>query len=269
MGVRLRSRSSAYPHADRLGLGERGDALRAVPYVRGESLRQKLAREKCSSIEDTLRIARQVGGALEYAHRVGVIHRDIKPDNILMHEGEAVLADFGIALAVQEAARRLTETGASLGTPEYVSPEQAAGDRVVDARAKTPERITWFEFGNEVLDPFAWMSDGSIYFGALAAAASAHAVAGVGARRNGQGREHAAVRARPLLLRPVERRQAMGGSGDAPDQRHFSLARVRRRPTLGRTRLNVLRSHRVLLPAAPQAAPNPIYRRLDPLSRGT
>jgi len=107
-----------------------------VPYIRGESLRQKLQREGQLGLEEALTIARQVAGALDYAHRQGVIHRDIKPENILLQEGEAVLADFGIALAVREAGgNRLTETGLSLGTPQYMSPEQATGDRTVDARS--------------------------------------------------------------------------------------------------------------------------------------
>ena len=107
-----------------------------LPYVRGESLRQKLGREGQLSIEETVRIGSQVAMALDYAHRQGVVHRDIKPENILLHEGEAVVADFGIALAVQQAGgSRLTESGLSLGTPQYMSPEQATGDRVLDARS--------------------------------------------------------------------------------------------------------------------------------------
>ena len=107
-----------------------------LPYVRGESLRQKLTREKQLSIEEAVRIATQVASALDYAHRQGVIHRDIKPENILLHEGEAVVADFGIALAVREAGgQRFTESGLSLGTPQYMSPEQATGGRELDARA--------------------------------------------------------------------------------------------------------------------------------------
>src|SRR6059036_845831 len=107
-----------------------------LPYVRGESLREKLTREQQLSIEETVRIATQVASALDYAHGHGVIHRDIKPENILLHEGEAVVADFGIALAVREAGGdRLTESGLSLGTPQYMSPEQATGDRQLDARS--------------------------------------------------------------------------------------------------------------------------------------
>jgi serine/threonine protein kinase/tetratricopeptide (TPR) repeat protein len=107
-----------------------------LPYVRGESLREKLTSEKQLSIVEAVRIATQVASALDYAHRHGVIHRDIKPENILLHEGEAVVADFGIALAVREAGgQRITETGLSLGTPQYMSPEQATGARELDARS--------------------------------------------------------------------------------------------------------------------------------------
>ena len=104
--------------------------------MRGESLRDLLNREQQLGVEQALAITKQVGSALDYAHRKGVVHRDIKPENILLQEGEAMLADFGIALAVQESGgSRLTETGLSLGTPHYMSPEQATGDRHVDARS--------------------------------------------------------------------------------------------------------------------------------------
>jgi len=107
-----------------------------VPYIRGESLRQMLDHEPQLSVDQALAITKQVASALEYAHRHGVIHRDVKPENILLHEGEAMLADFGIALAVKQAgANRLTETGLSLGTPQYMSPEQALGERELDARS--------------------------------------------------------------------------------------------------------------------------------------
>jgi eukaryotic-like serine/threonine-protein kinase len=107
-----------------------------LPLVRGESLRAKLSREKQLGLEEALAITKQVAGALDYAHRQGVVHRDIKPENILIQEGEAMLADFGIALAVKEAGgNRLTETGLSLGTPQYMSPEQATGNRTLDARS--------------------------------------------------------------------------------------------------------------------------------------
>ena len=108
----------------------------ALPYVRGGSLRSRLTDEKQLSLEDAIRIGVQVAGALDYAHRNGVVHRDIKPENILFHEGEAVVADFGIALAASEAGGdRLTMSGLSLGTPQYMSPEQAAGSKDIDARS--------------------------------------------------------------------------------------------------------------------------------------
>jgi serine/threonine-protein kinase len=107
-----------------------------MPYVEGESLREKLNREKQLSIEEAIHIAEQVTSALDYAHRHDVIHRDIKPENILIHDGQALVADFGIALAVRAAGgERLTETGLSLGTPQYMSPEQATADRELDARS--------------------------------------------------------------------------------------------------------------------------------------
>jgi serine/threonine protein kinase len=107
-----------------------------LPLVRGESLRSKLERERQLGIDEALSITRQVGSALDYAHAQGVVHRDIKPENILLHEGLAVLTDFGIALALKEAGgNRMTETGLSLGTPQYMSPEQATGERALDRRS--------------------------------------------------------------------------------------------------------------------------------------
>ena len=115
---------------------EEGFLYYVLPYVRGESLRDKLNREHQLGLDEALAITRQIASALDYAHRHGVVHRDIKPENILLLEGEAMLADFGIALAVSEAGgNRLTETGLSLGTPQYMSPEQATGDRQLDARS--------------------------------------------------------------------------------------------------------------------------------------
>ena len=126
-------------HAHILGLidsGEAGDLLYYVmPLVEGETLRARLTREQQLPVSDALRIAQEVAAALDYAHRHGVVHRDIKPENILMQDGSALVADFGIAVAVTSArVERLTSTGLSVGTPEYMSPEQAAGERVIDAR---------------------------------------------------------------------------------------------------------------------------------------
>lgn len=117
--------------------GEAGGLLFYVmPYVEGESLRDRLNREKQLPVDEAIHIATAVASALEYAHQHGVIHRDLKPENILLQAGQPVVADFGIALAVSNAGgARITQTGLSLGTPQYMSPEQATGDRVLDARS--------------------------------------------------------------------------------------------------------------------------------------
>ncbi len=116
--------------------GAAGDLLFYVmPYVQGESLRVRLDREKQLPVDEAIRLATAIGGALDYAHRQGVIHRDLKPENVLLQEGQPLVADFGIALAVSNAGgTRITQTGLSLGTPHYMSPEQATGDRVIDGR---------------------------------------------------------------------------------------------------------------------------------------
>ena len=106
-----------------------------MPFVEGESLRDRLSREKQLPVSEAIHIATSVASALDYAHRHGVIHRDLKPENILLHEGQPLVADFGIALAVSNAGgARVTQTGISLGTPQYMSPEQATGDRAIDGR---------------------------------------------------------------------------------------------------------------------------------------
>ena len=127
-----------HPHI--LPLFDSGEAdsylFYVMPYVEGESLRDRLRREKQLAVADALRIAGEVASALDYAHRHGVIHRDIKPENILLHDGRALVADFGIALAASKAGGdRMTETGMSLGTPHYMSPEQAMGERDITARS--------------------------------------------------------------------------------------------------------------------------------------
>jgi serine/threonine protein kinase/Tol biopolymer transport system component len=107
-----------------------------MPYVEGESLRARLDRERQLPMDTAVHIAVSIAGALDYAHKHSVIHRDLKPENILLQHGEPVVADFGIALAISNAGgQRVTQTGLSLGTPQYMSPEQATGDRVIDARS--------------------------------------------------------------------------------------------------------------------------------------
>ncbi len=127
-----------HPHI--LPLYDSGDAAGSLfyvmPYVEGESLRERLDREKQLPVSDAIAIAREVAGALGYAHERGVVHRDIKPGNILLEGSHAVVADFGIARAVSASgARMLTSVGMSLGTPTYMSPEQAAGDADIDGRS--------------------------------------------------------------------------------------------------------------------------------------
>jgi Tol biopolymer transport system component len=114
----------------------KGRPYYVMPFVEGESLRQRLDKEQQLPVSDSVRIATEVASALDYAHRHNVIHRDIKPENILLHDGSAIVADFGIALAVTEAGgARITQTGLSLGTPGYMSPEQAMGERTITARS--------------------------------------------------------------------------------------------------------------------------------------
>jgi len=127
-----------HPHI--LGLIDSGEvngtAYYVMPFVEGESLRDRLTRQKQLAVTEAVRIAIEVAGALDYAHRHGVIHRDIKPENILLHDDRALVSDFGIALAVSSAGgTRMTETGMSLGTPHYMSPEQAMGEREISARS--------------------------------------------------------------------------------------------------------------------------------------
>src|SRR5438094_892471 len=117
--------------------GQAGGSLYYVmPYIEGESLRDRLEREGPLPLEEALRITREVASALTYAHSHDVVHRDIKPENILLSGGEAVVADFGIARAITQAAgTKLTETGIPVGTPAYMSPEQASGGGPVDGRS--------------------------------------------------------------------------------------------------------------------------------------
>jgi len=120
------------------GVTAAGQLWFTMPYVEGESLRARLEREKQLPVDDALQIAREVADALAYAHQQGIIHRDIKPENLLLSRGHAMVADFGVARAMgsdgDASGQKLTETGMALGTPAYMSPEQATGERALDAR---------------------------------------------------------------------------------------------------------------------------------------
>ncbi len=127
-----------HPHI--LPLFDSGEAdgflFYVMPHVEGESLRDRLNRDKQLPVEEAVNIAEMVASALDYAHRHDIVHRDIKPENILLHDEQALVADFGIALAVSAAAGgRMTETGLSLGTPHYMSPEQATAEKDLTNRS--------------------------------------------------------------------------------------------------------------------------------------
>jgi eukaryotic-like serine/threonine-protein kinase len=126
-------------HPNLLPLFDSGEAdgllFYVMPFVRGETIRGRLSRERELPVEEAIAITTAIAGALDHAHHAGVLHRDLKPENILLQDGQPVLADFGISLAVTDSGARATQTGAALGTPQYMSPEQAAGDRQLDARS--------------------------------------------------------------------------------------------------------------------------------------
>src|SRR6476619_402553 len=124
-------------HPNILALYDSGEAAGflyyVMPYIEGESLRERLEREKQLSVDEAVRHAKSIASALDYAHRQKIVHRDIKPENVMLYEGEAMVMDFGIAKAVSSASSEtLTQTGMMVGTPAYVSPEQAAGEINLD-----------------------------------------------------------------------------------------------------------------------------------------
>ena len=126
-------------HPNILGLYDSGDAdgilYYVMPFIEGESLRARLDREQQLPIHDAVRITREAAEGLAYAHEHGVVHRDIKPENILLQNGHALVADFGIARALDAAGEKLTQTGMAVGTPHYMSPEQAMGADGADGRS--------------------------------------------------------------------------------------------------------------------------------------
>src|SRR5882762_1010265 len=197
--------------------GAAGDLLYYVmPYVEGESLRQRLDRETQLPLDDALAITRQVAGALAYAHSHDVVHRDIKPENILLESGEAVVADFGIARAITAASGdKLTHTGIAIGTPLYMSPEQAAGGGAIDGRSDL------YSLGCVLYEMLAGHPP---FFGGTAQAILArHALDPVPPLRTARGTVSGAVEQaldRALAKSPADRyttalqfAEALGGSG--------------------------------------------------------
>ena len=126
-----------HPHI--LPLLESGDTggrqWYTMPYIEGESLRDRLRRERQLPVDESIRLTREIAEALGHAHAKGVLHRDIKPENILLADGKALLVDFGIACAIGDASDRITNTGVAIGTPGYMSPEQSTGEHDIDARS--------------------------------------------------------------------------------------------------------------------------------------
>ena len=240
--------------------GESGGRLYYVmPYVSGESLRARLTRERQLTIRDAICIARGVASALEHAHAHGVVHRDIKPENILLSDGQPIVADFGIARALEGAGDRLTSTGVSIGTPAYMSPEQAAGEHA-------DERADIYSLGCVLYEMLAGEPP---FTGATAQAIIAKRFAGpapdIRQTRDTVDEALAGTIARSLARVPADRIQtaaelrallddadrvrAATASGSVPRSRSVPTRRPRRRATLG---AGAVLAAAALLMAAPQ-----------------
>jgi len=224
-----------------------------MPFVEGQSLRQRIERDERMPLAEALQIAREVAGALDYAHRHGVVHRDIKPANVLLADGHAVVADFGIARAVSAAGgRKLTQTGAAIGTPAYMSPEQAQGEGDVDGRSDI------YSLGRVLYE---------MLVGRLAAGPTDHASAVAGRLPATRPTPHAPSAALP---RSVERALARALAHDPADRFQtaaefaaalgaFSVARPPRRAALAVAvvALVVAAVAAVLLLPRPERQPDP------------
>ena len=218
-----------HPHV--LPLHDSGEAdgllYYVMPYVEGGSVRDRLDDQSRLSVDECMSITEAVAGALDYAHRRGVVHRDIKPENILLQDGVAVLADFGIAFARDQAgAARLTETGMSLGTPAYMSPEQISADGGLDARSDV------YSLACVV---YEMLAGDPPFMGSPAAAVLARHVTDVAppvtSVRPGVSRSTAGALARALAKTPADRfptaaafAAALMGDGEAAAVDHLSIA---------------------------------------------
>jgi len=215
--------TAALQHPHILPLFDSGEAdgllYYVMPYIQGETIREKLNRETQFGVDDAIRIAREVADALDYAHRHGVIHRDIKPENILLHDGRAMVMDFGIALAVSAAAGgRMTETGLSLGTPHYMSPEQATAEREITARSDVYSlaRVLYEMLAGD--PPFTASSAQAVIMKIITEPASPVTV-----RRKAVPSNVAAAVARALEKLPADRFETAKAFGDALANPAFSF----------------------------------------------
>ncbi|HEX6090867.1 MAG TPA: serine/threonine-protein kinase, partial [Gemmatimonadales bacterium] len=223
--------ASHLQHPNILAVWDSGDAdgilYFVMPFVTGESLRDRLDREKQLSLEDAIMITREIADALHYAHGKGIVHRDIKPENILIEQGHAILADFGIARAASESGNKLTETGMSVGTPTYMSPEQSMGGDQIDGRSDQ------YSLGCVLYELLAGQPpfDGNNTM-AILAKHSMEAVPSLQVVRSSVPDDVEDVVMRSLEKTPADRFRSMKEFGDALGAADISTA-ARRTPTRG------------------------------------